>query len=32
LVRERGAYLLQLGHELCRDRDAEAAELRRERL
>src|SRR5260221_5407149 len=32
LVRERGAYLLQLGHERCRDRDVEAAELRRERL
>src|SRR5713226_962487 len=32
LVRERGTHLLQFGHELCRDGDVEAAEIRRERL
>jgi hypothetical protein len=32
LVRERRPHLLQLGDELCRDRDVEAAQLRRERL
>jgi hypothetical protein len=32
LVRERGPHLLQLGHEVCRDGDVEAAEIRRERL
>src|SRR5258708_4648986 len=32
LVGERGTHLLQLGHEVCRDRDVEAAQLRRERL
>jgi hypothetical protein len=32
LVRERGSHLLQLGDEVCRDRDVEAAQFRRERL
>src|SRR5260370_16786557 len=32
LVGERGTHSVQLGHEACRDRDVEAAQLRRERL